>query len=153
MVLHEDTSVVADLAVSQMMTRDVWTVTSGTPLRDVWRTMHDHKVRRLQVLDHNRRLVGLITKSLLINARRGAYVDLGAHTASTIMEEDVITAFPDEPAASVASQMLAHRIGCVPIISYGRPELVGIITPSDFIRAFIHAVGRAAQGPDSTLRL
>ena len=52
--------------------------------------------------------------------------------AADIMTRDVATATPDASIHDIASLMVAHRIGCVPIL-HGA-ALVGIITESDLLR-------------------
>jgi nucleotide-binding universal stress UspA family protein len=54
-----------------------------------------------------------------------------SHTAGDIMSQPVITAGPDDTLAEVATLMLEHRIGCVPVVDE-RGEMVGIISESDF---------------------
>jgi CBS domain-containing membrane protein len=52
----------ADVRVSQVMTRDVWTVGPDTDATTVGRTLLDHKFGCLPVVDANERLIGIITE-------------------------------------------------------------------------------------------
>ncbi len=52
----------ADVRVSQVMTRDVWTVGPDTDASTVGRTLLDHKFGCLPVVDANERLIGIITE-------------------------------------------------------------------------------------------
>jgi CBS domain-containing membrane protein len=52
----------ADVRVSQIMTRDVWTVNPQSDAARVGRTLLDHKFGCLPVVDADQRLVGIITE-------------------------------------------------------------------------------------------
>lgn len=52
----------ADVRVSHVMTRDVWTVGPDTDASTVGRTLLDHKFGCLPVVDANERLIGIITE-------------------------------------------------------------------------------------------
>jgi CBS domain-containing membrane protein len=52
----------SDVRVSQVMTRDVWTVGPSTEATKVGRTLLDHKFGCLPVVDADERLIGIITE-------------------------------------------------------------------------------------------
>jgi CBS domain-containing membrane protein len=52
----------ADVRVSQIMTRDVWTVGPNTDATTVGRTLLDHRFGCLPVVDGNEKLIGIITE-------------------------------------------------------------------------------------------
>jgi CBS domain-containing membrane protein len=52
----------SEVRVSQVMTRDVWTVGPHTDVTHVGRTLLDHKFGCLPVVDADERLVGIITE-------------------------------------------------------------------------------------------
>jgi CBS domain-containing membrane protein len=52
----------SEVRVSQVMTRDVWTVAPTTEVRRVGLTLLDHKFGCLPVVDAEERLVGIITE-------------------------------------------------------------------------------------------
>jgi CBS domain-containing membrane protein len=52
----------SDVRVSQVMTRDVWTVGPNTDVKKIGRTLLDHKFGCLPVIDADQRLVGIITE-------------------------------------------------------------------------------------------
>ncbi len=52
------------------------------------------------------------------------------------MHRDVVTATRDMPVAEAAALMLNHRIGGLPVVD-ARQNVVGVITESDVLRAFV----------------
>lgn len=52
----------ADVRIDQLMTRDVWTVGPDTNASVAGQMMRDHRFGCLPVVDHERRLVGIITE-------------------------------------------------------------------------------------------
>jgi acetoin utilization protein AcuB len=57
------------------------------------------------------------------------------------MTRSVITIGPDSPAREGARLMLAHTIGALPVLDDGR--LLGIITETDIVRAFVRTTAPA----------
>jgi nucleotide-binding universal stress UspA family protein/predicted transcriptional regulator len=53
------------------------------------------------------------------------------HTAAELMSQPIVSVGPDDTLEAVATLMLEHRIGCVPVVD-ARGVMVGIITESDF---------------------
>lgn len=52
----------ADVRIDQLMSRDVWTVGPDTNASVAGQMMRDHRFGCLPVVDHERRLVGIITE-------------------------------------------------------------------------------------------
>jgi CBS domain-containing protein len=62
-------------------------------------------------------------------------------TVGEIMTRSVITIGPDSPAREGARLMLDHQIGALPVLDDGR--LVGIVTETDIVRAFVRVTAPA----------
>jgi len=56
-----------------------------------------------------------------------------------IMTANVVTVTPETPIEEAARLMLQHRIGSLPVLR--RTELVGIITETDILHAFVEVMG------------
>lgn len=61
-------------------------------------------------------------------------------TAGSVMTKTVITVEPERDAAEAARIMLDHKIGALPVVDGG--VLVGIVTETDMLRAFVALAGR-----------
>lgn len=58
-------------------------------------------------------------------------------TVGEVMTKPVVTIEPGRPIEEAARLMLERRIGALPVVEAGR--LVGILTETDLLRAFVHA--------------
>jgi acetoin utilization protein AcuB len=58
-----------------------------------------------------------------------------------VMTQAVLTVGPDRGARDAAQLMLDHTIGALPVVDGGR--LVGIVTETDLLRAFVRSTDRA----------
>ncbi|HUG38835.1 MAG TPA: CBS and ACT domain-containing protein [Longimicrobiales bacterium] len=121
------------------MTRDVVTVEPATPLQDALTRARSHGIRHLPVLDGGR-LAGVVTDKDLRLALRteGTPADAAVRDVMTV---PAITTSPDTPVESAAQLLIRHHIGCLPVVE--DDALVGILTESDLLRAFVELmVGR-----------
>src|SRR5919112_426834 len=60
------------------------------------------------------------------------------------MAAEVVTARPEDPIEEAAMEMYERKIGCLPVV--GDDGLVGIVTSSDVMRAFVRLVGGHEPG-------
>ncbi|MFP4623830.1 MAG: CBS and ACT domain-containing protein [Gemmatimonadota bacterium] len=122
------------------MTAEVVTVSPRTTVAAALEEIRSNHIRHLPVLDGGR-LVGIVTDRDLRLA-----LDPGGGGGTETQVDDVMTgspivADPDMPVESAAALLAEHRIGCLPVVEDG--ELVGILTESDLLRAFVDLmVGR-----------
>jgi acetoin utilization protein AcuB len=63
-------------------------------------------------------------------------------TVGKVMTQSVITVGPDREARDAAQLMLDHTIGALPVVDGGR--LVGIVTETDLLRAFVKSADKTA---------
>ncbi len=142
--------------VSMWMTRDVVTVTPETPLTRVARIMTDRRIRRLPVLDHDGRLLGLVSSQDVLHAFPADVNPFSAEsadisdaatlhlTAATVMVRDTPTTHPEAGIEDVARMMLANKIGALPVLR--NQHLAGVITESDLFRAFVTVFDQDLHG-------
>ena len=126
------------MLVRDIMTSNVITIPSDTPVLEAEQIMTFHRFERLPVVDKGK-LVGLVTKDNLLKAspsdatsfsRGELYYLLSKLTVKEIMKKKVVTVSPDtsvEQAAAIAQQ---HRVGCLPVLEGNK--IVGIVTTNDF---------------------
>lgn len=121
------------------MTREVVTVLPTATVADALELIRTHNIRHLPVLDGGR-VLGVVTD-------RDLRLALDPGTSATealiqdIMSGSPVMISPDTPIESAAALLSEHRIGCLPVLE--DDELVGILTRSDLLRAFVELmVGR-----------
>ena len=134
--------------VKDWMTSNTITVSSNSTLPDAYWLMLNNKLRRVPVME-NDALVGMVT---LGDLRRGdppvgldldlfKTVDkLSKMTVHQVMSRDLHTISPTELLVDAAHLMLKHSIRVLPVLD--EKKLVGIISRSDILRAFIAFEGK-----------
>jgi acetoin utilization protein AcuB len=127
------------MLVSKRMTRDPATITAQEYLSNAQLKMRQGNFQRLPVLEAGK-VVGIITDR-----------DLRAHTGflertkvGAVMTDKVITIAPRVTLEKAAQLMLSHKIGGLPVTEEGK--LLGIITRSDILQAFLDMMGASEQG-------
>ena len=129
--------------VSEIMRRDVVTVTVGEKLDLTQDIMNLGRVRHLPVLDDEQRVIGIVSHRDLLASAMTQVLDFDAKSRRTflrsievgeVMAKDVVTVGPDARLAEVARLFVEHKIGCVPVVD-SNGELLGLVTESDLLAA------------------
>lgn len=115
----------AQMSVKEIMTKDVVTVQSATPVREVADLLNERNVSGVPVVDDKGRVLGVVSE-LDVVSRRGA-------TAADIMSKQVISVTEDTDVDEVLHLFLNQRIRRVPVLSDGQ-HLAGIVSRSDLVR-------------------
>ncbi len=140
------------MTVGQWMTKNLVTVDSNAPVSAAWRMMQRRRIRHLPVRDGGT-LVGIVSDRDIRTAFPAPSVDMEAGERRAlwerlrvwqIMSRVVVTVPPDLPMERAARRLLRYRISGLPVVSGDR--LVGIITETDFLRAFV-ALRKAHPAP------
>jgi len=120
------------LYASDVMVKDVITVTESMPLKDVARMFVDKKITGAPVLNVEGELVGVISETDIIRKT----TSIGAWSPSTvgqIMTRPAVTVSPDETLQRVCEMMYNRRIHRVVVAEGAR--IKGILTTMDILRA------------------
>ncbi len=140
------------MKVRELMTGGLITAPPETPVLDARDLMVKAKIRHLLVTAPNGDLLGIVTdRDIRLNLPSQATSLsvweinhlLTKLTVGQVMTRAVITIGPDREAGDAAQLMLAHKIGAVPVVDGGR--LVGILTETDIVRAFVRMTTRMAS--------
>jgi acetoin utilization protein AcuB len=143
------------MIVSMWMTRDVVTIEPSTLVTQVATLMAAKHIRRMPVVQRRsrgERLVGIVAARDVFHAFPpdvNPFSIVGSEVLGTsakvdqIMTLNPITTSPETPIHAAAAVMRNRKIGGMPVLRSG--ELVGLITESDVLQAFID-IFEAPQG-------
>ncbi len=134
------------MKVSELMTKNVMTVTPEDMVDKVFVLFHFESIRHLPVVTDKGTLVGVISDrdiKKVLGSRHTTYVQkdgtvltVSSRKVRTIMRRQPITIGPNEKAADAAAIMVKKKIGALPVIS--NKKLVGIITATDVLKAYVN---------------
>jgi acetoin utilization protein AcuB len=125
------------IAVSDVMTREVITIGPDTPCEKARAVMDEHRIRHLPIVTGGR-LVGMLSDRDIRSAT-GAVSARADH----IMTRDPVTVTSRTRVEHAARRMLEGRFGALPVVD--GDMLVGIVTYTDLLRAFVDVIETATQ--------
>jgi CBS domain-containing protein len=135
------------MQVRDLMTAAPVTVPADMPVLEARQLMQTKRIRHLFVTSPDGKLQGIVTdRDIRLNLPSPAtslsvwelnYL-LARLTVEQVMSRTLVTTWPEAELTDAARVMLDHKIGALPVLDGGR--VVGIVTESDFVRAF--ALGR-----------
>lgn len=141
------------MKVHEIMTPDVLTIGPEAELRDVARIFVEHGVSGLPVCGARREILGVVSEGDILFKEQGprgrsvlsrfggkASKELEKALAvkvSEAMTAPAITVSRHCSVAEAARLMSEHRINRLPVVKDG--ELVGIVTRTDLVRAFVRS--------------
>ena len=118
------------------MNKNIITISPDAGLKDAIEIMHHHSIRHLPVLD-NDKMLGFVTES---NLRQYLLTDMmNDLSMADVMIINPITIDPNASVDSAARLIYQYKIGGLPVLEKRR--LVGIITITDILGAFIELLG------------
>ncbi len=127
------------MLISKRMRKNPVTVGPEDFLATVQKKMKEGGFRRTPVVE-NGRLVGIVTDKDL--RQHLGYLEKTKVNAA--MTEKVVTVLPKTTLEEASQLLLKHKIGGLPVVEDGR--LVGIITTSDILHAFLDVMGASEEG-------
>jgi len=117
--------------------------------------IHDKGIRHLPVVDHENRLLGIVTENDIRAAGPSDVAALSVKELTDLLgslkvsefmvpKEKVITINPDTLIEEAIQLMHDHKIGCLPVIDEGK--LYGIFTETDALAHFVDIFGLKQKG-------
>ena len=146
--------------VRERMSTEPVTISVSASITEALRTMRQHQVRRLPVLDENGVLVGIVSEKDLLYASPSPATSLSIYEmhdmlsrlqVTELMTADPVTVTPDTLLEEAALIMADSKFGGLPVVKDG--ELVGIITETDIFVVFLELLGARQKGLRVTLRI
>lgn len=137
------------MLVRNWMTEDVIFVSPDTSLLKIGKIMHDHKIRRVPVLDDKKKVIGIISDRDVRDASPSKATTLDMYEmhyllaeikASSIMTPKPLTVKPTDTVEKAAMMMLDNGIGGLPVVDE-KGDMVGIIVDQDVFKALVNITG------------
>ncbi len=140
---------------SDIMSRDLITVTPDTAIASAWQLLRKHNISLLPVTDHHRQLLGVIaTADFLKNIKVPHYWGVLRHLNNLLLKNRYTRQYKRKVADIMVTKLTVvheadHIAGLIPLLSDqglhhipvldSQQQLVGIITQSDVIAALFTA--------------
>jgi CBS domain-containing protein len=152
------------MIVRDVMTHPVRSVRATTPLRDVAELLIENRISGAPVVDADGAVLGVVSEADLLVKEQGPdavrhrrlarffgeskasqeqIAKLEAVTAGEAMTSPPRTIGSSRRISEAAALMTAHKVNRLPVVDDGR--LVGIVTRSDLVRAFLRSDDELAR--------
>lgn len=119
------------------MIPDPITIAENASISKAIEVMKENSIRHLPVVSRENRLKGFVT---LADLKQGLIPSMVSDVSLVdLMIKDPIVVGPDDDVEIAARIIYQHKIGGMPVVKKGK--LVGIITETDILRAFIDMMG------------
>jgi CBS domain-containing membrane protein len=135
----------SDATVKALMTTEVSTLGRNDTLDVADDLMTLERIRHLPVLDEGQ-VVGVVSQRDLFRSALAVALGYGENAqkkllrtirVKEVMHEPAITVSPDATAKEAIRLMLAHKIGCLPVVE--GHTLMGIVTETDILRFVVRS--------------
>ncbi len=125
------------MKIKALMIADPITVTEKASIQEAIEIMKTNSIRHLPVVGDGNVLKGFVT---LADLKTGFIPSMVADVSlKDLMIKDPVTVGPDDYIEIAAQLIYKHKIGGMPVVKDRR--LVGVITQTDILRAFIDMMG------------
>jgi acetoin utilization protein AcuB len=141
------------MIVARRMKRNPVFVDEGDSMKKAMDLLKEHEIRHLPVLKDGEKLVGILSERDIKQASpspataleiREIYYLLDKVKVKQIMTRRPYTISSTAPIEEAALIIREKKIGCLPVVDNGR--LVGILTETDIVDAFIEGMGVSGPG-------
>jgi CBS domain-containing protein len=137
--------------VGDLMTTAVITVGPETALKDAAEILAKSRVSGLPVVDGRGAVTGVLSEGDIVYRESGGATPavpvepkLVATTVGGVMSSPAVTIGPQQPVTAAAGTMVDKGVGRLPVVD-DAGRLVGIVTRSDLVRAFVRSDGDVAN--------
>jgi acetoin utilization protein AcuB len=126
------------MKVKDIMTWNVVTVSSDTPIMEARKIMETHKIRRLPVVDRGK-LVGIVTLDRIVGVGPSPATSLSVWEMNyllakmkvkEIMQKEVVTVEPEASIEQAIAYAQKNKVGIMPVMENNK--VVGLVTTTDF---------------------
>jgi acetoin utilization protein AcuB len=125
------------MKIKSLMISDPITITEKATINEAMEIMKTNSIRHLPVVDEQNMLKGFVTLADLKLSLIPSMV--AGLSLADVMIRNPITVDPNSDIEIAAQLIYKYKIGGIPVVRKGK--LVGIITESDLLRAFVDMMG------------
>ena len=116
--------------VDEVMTREVTTVSTSTPLKEAVRVMNSMRISAVPVVGVDGTLVGILSESDFMSKR------VDAEVVGELMSSPVATVSADDLVPAAARTLLARNVKSLPVVD-SDGKVVGIVSRGDLLKVFL----------------
>jgi CBS-domain-containing membrane protein len=138
-------TVLHKILIKDIMVTKLITVGLDAPFSKVWEMFTVHKIRHLPVVNHEKKLKGLVTQRdfyRIVPPKReveddGSFYlkeDLDKFILQKVMTVKVETLSPQDTLGKAIDIMVQKKYGCIPVVDE-KGVLLGIVTQTDALKA------------------
>jgi acetoin utilization protein AcuB len=148
--------------VRDWMTKNPKTVPSKTPVMEAMQMLREGGYRRLPVVD-NGKLVGIATDKDLKEATPSKATTLSVYELNyllskliikDVMKTSVYSVSESDPVETAALLMEEKKVSGLTVVdAHDKAKVVGVLTITDILRAFVTALGLREGGTRLTIRV
>lgn len=154
------------MKIEAIMVQDVVTLYADETLKEATDLFAKHGISGVPVIDKTRKVIGILTEadilrelktktrqismvfpsshalgmtfkeSITYKEVQDAFKEVGGTTVSEAMQNEVVTAAPEDSVAEVAHKMVTHKVNRIPVVEKDG-VLVGIVTRGDIIKGLV----------------
>jgi acetoin utilization protein AcuB len=125
------------MKVKDLMIANPITISPKSSVNEAIELMRSNSIRHLPVVTKGNKLKGFVTLSQLRQGLMPSMLD--EVSFSDLIIKTPVTVHPEDDVEIAAQLIYKYKIGGMPVVDEG--SLVGIITESDLLRAFIDMMG------------
>jgi CBS domain-containing protein len=143
------------MKVKEIMTTEVRTVRTATPLKEAAALLTEYRISGLPVVDAEGYVIGVLSEGDILFKERGTTekrslferllaapsgidVKPAATTAGEAMSAPALTIGPRRPVSEAATVMIDEGVKRLPVVD-DDGKLIGIVTRADLVRAFVRS--------------
>ena len=120
-----------------VMTTELLTVSTDTPIYEAISLMVDNGVTGIPVVDDEMRIIGMVTEKDVLKSL--AELNKSGGKAGDFMTADVVSFDENEDLITICECLINNHFRRVPILSEGK--LVGIVSRKDIIQYILEPIG------------
>ncbi|GAA2272014.1 CBS domain-containing protein [Streptomyces atrovirens] len=122
--------------VGEVMTDEVVEARPDTSFKEPARLLDRHRISGVPVVDHDDKVVGVVSGADLIRRRASRSGHARTTTVDDLMSAPAVTVHPEQRVADAARVMERHRVDRLPVADE-EDRLIGIATRRDLLRVFL----------------